>query len=296
MPEHDYVTPFTPASLEIESHQEIHGTPQTESSTYQLAFADNEFLLRDELRPIRLQLELLKPELIMQEQGIDATIAIFGSARTIDSTLAKEQLRLADEALKKRPTDTQLKQEFSLAKKAYSSSRYYDSARELSQLISKWALEKTKKRILVVTGGGPGIMEAGNRGAHDVQAKSIGLNIMIPKEQQPNPYITPELSFLFHYFALRKMHFLIRSKALVAFPGGFGTLDELFNTLTLIQTKKMSPIPVVLFGESYWKQLIDFDFLLDEGMISKEDLDLFHFSDTAQQTLKIIADFHGLES
>jgi uncharacterized protein (TIGR00730 family) len=256
-------------------------------SAYRLAFTDTAFLLREELRPVRMQLELLKPEMVQQEQGIESTIVIFGSARIVPPEAAAERLRAAragaDAAAVAR------------AETALAMSRYYDEARRFAGLVTSRS-QTHRTPIYVVTGGGPGIMEAGNRGAHDVGGKSIGLNIVLPHEQAPNPYITPELCFQFHYFALRKMHFVMRSIALVCFPGGFGTLDELFETMTLIQTGKSRPRPILLFGRAFWEKLVDFEHLVDTGMIGATDLALFHFVETAEQAWAHLAEFYGFEA
>ena len=255
-------------------------------SAYRLAFTDSAFLLREELRPVRMQLELLKPELVQQELGIESTIVIFGSARIVPPEQAAAILQLArasDDAAQVRRAET-----------AVAMSRYYDEARRFAAL----ATERSRAHatpIYVVTGGGPGIMEAGNRGAFEVGGKSIGLNIVLPHEQMPNPYITPELCFQFHYFALRKMHFLMRSIALVCFPGGFGTLDELFETMTLVQTGKSRRRPILLFGREFWQRLIDFDYLVQTGMISEGDLGLFRFVETAEEAWDILAEHYGFD-
>ena len=255
-------------------------------SAYRLAFTDSAFLLREELRPVRMQLELLKPELVQQELGIESTIVIFGSARIVPPEQAAAILQLArasDDAAQVRRAET-----------AVAMSRYYDEARRFAAL----ATERSRAHatpIYVVTGGGPGIMEAGNRGAFEVGGKSIGLNIVLPHEQMPNPYITPELCFQFHYFALRKMHFLMRSIALVCFPGGFGTLDELFETMTLVQTGKSRKRPILLFGREFWQRLIDFDYLVQTGMISEGDLGLFSFVETAEEAWDILAAHYGFD-
>jgi uncharacterized protein (TIGR00730 family) len=252
-------------------------------SSYRLAFTDTDFLLREELRPVRMQLELLKPEMIQQEQGIESTIVIFGSARVLPAHDARQQL---DDARGGGDADAIRRAENALAM-----SRYYEEARRFAGLVTERS-RSHQTPIYVVTGGGPGIMEAGNRGAYDVGGKSIGLNIVLPHEQAPNPYITPELCFQFHYFALRKMHFVMRSIALVCFPGGFGTLDELFETMTLIQTGKSRPRPILLFGRAFWEKLIDFQHLVDTGMISPGDLNLFHFVETAEQAWDRLAAFY----
>ena len=252
-------------------------------SAYRLAFTDTAFLLREELRPVRMQLELLKPELVQAEQGISSTIVIFGSARILPREQAQAQLAAAtDEPARRR------------AENALQMSHFYEDARRFSALVAQRSRELANP-IYVVTGGGPGIMEAGNRGSFEVGGKSIGLNIVLPHEQAPNPYITPELCFQFHYFALRKMHFLMRSIALVCFPGGFGTLDELFETMTLVQTGKSRKRPILLFGRSFWTKLIDFQHLVDTGMISAGDLSLFHFVETAEEAWEILATHYGFD-
>jgi uncharacterized protein (TIGR00730 family) len=268
-------------------------SPQCKSSTYKLAFQDEELLLREELRPVRLQLELLKPEMVLTEEGIESTIVIFGSARLPDPETAEQNLIELREEKGSNPSGEHLDMEIRKAENALKYSSYYNEARSLGRLIS----ENTEKyKHVVMTGGGGGIMGAANRGAHDVGAKSIGLNIVLPFEQEPNPYISPELCFQFHYFAVRKMHFLIRAKALVAFPGGFGTLDELFEAMTLIQTKKIKKMPIILFGKDFWTKLINFDFLVEAGTISAEDLDLFQYVDTAEEAWEIIRKSNGLKN
>ncbi len=265
-------------------------SPHTRSSSYRLAYQDEEFILRDELRPVRLQLELLKPELILQENHIESTVVVFGSARIPEPEAAQARLVSAEAEYRKNKHDDILKQKVNIARRALINSKYYEEARKLGGLISS----NTGKDVLVViTGGGPGIMEAANRGAHEAGIPSIGMNIVLPFEQAPNPYITPELTFQFHYFAVRKMHLLMRAKALVAFPGGYGTLDELFETLTLIQTKKVNAIPILLFGREFWKRVINFNALVEEGMISANDLDLFQFVETAEDAWDIIARVNG---
>ena len=261
-------------------------SPHTRSSSYRLAYQDEGFILRDELRPVRLQLELLKPELILQENHIESTVVIFGSARIPEPEAAEARLVSAEAEYRTNKSDADLRQKVTVARRALANSKYYEEARKLGGLISS---NTGKDMLVVITGGGPGIMEAANRGAHDAGIPSIGMNIVLPFEQSPNPYITPELTFQFHYFAIRKMHLLMRAKALVAFPGGFGTLDELFETLTLVQTQKVNPIPILLFGREFWERVINFDVLVDEGMISPRDLDLFQFVDTAEDAWEIIS-------
>ena len=274
---------FPSASDDAKSSRLHVDTPQTRSPSYALSFQDADFLLREELRPVRLQLELMKPELILEELNIESTVVIYGSARMIDSERATANLAEIEAEAEKNPDDPDITAKLKKARLDLKNSRYYDEARKLAQFISTECQDPEKMTHVVSTGGGPGIMEAANRGAYDMNAKSIGLNIVLPFEQAPNPYITPELSFQFHYFAIRKMHFLIRAKALIAFPGGFGTMDELFETLTLVQTKKIKPIPILLFGKAFWDKVINFDGLVEAGTISPKDLDLFHYIETAEE-------------
>jgi hypothetical protein len=265
-------------------------SPHTRSASYRLAYQDEEFILRDELRPVRLQLELLKPELILQENHIESTVVIFGSARIPEPETAEARLVSAEAEYRKNNSDDALKQKVNIARRALANSKYYEEARKLGGLISS---NTGKDMLVVITGGGPGIMEAANRGAHEVGIPSIGMNIVLPFEQAPNPYITPELTFQFHYFAVRKMHLLMRAKALVAFPGGYGTLDELFETLTLVQTQKVNAIPILLFGRGFWERVINFNALVEEGTISPKDLDLFQFVETAEDAWDIISQVNG---
>lgn len=265
-------------------------TEQTCSGSYKLAYADPEFMVRDELLSIRLQLELLKPDILQDEHGIHSTVVIFGSTRVPDPVTAMERLQHARACAAAAPNDPVLLRKVQAAERIVDSSRFYDEARKLAQLITADAKSDSQSELVVVTGGGPGIMEAANRGAMDAGGESIGLNILLPFEQKPNPYITPELCFKFHYFAIRKMHFLKRAKALVAFPGGFGTLDELFETLTLVQTHKIEPLPILLMGRAFWQRIIRFDALVDEGMIAEEDLSLFQFVESAEEAWRIIRD------
>jgi len=270
-------------------------TPQTRSPSYRLAFADPEFLLREELRPVRLQLELLKPELILQEHRIESTIVVFGSSRIPAPEEAEGELARAEELCRKCPDDPEAAAALRRAQRRVARLRWYEEARRFAQLVSRAGQRDGPKRFVVVTGGGPGIMEAANRGAHEVGAESIGLNITLPHEQVPNRWITPELSFQFHYFALRKMHFMLRARALVIFPGGYGTLDELFETLCLIQTRKARRIPVLLFDEAYWRRVIDFEVLVEEGMIDPEDAELFRYVETAEEAWEVIRRHYGLD-
>ncbi|MBS0437135.1 MAG: TIGR00730 family Rossman fold protein [Proteobacteria bacterium] len=255
-------------------------------SAYRLAFTDTAFLLREELRPVRMQLELLKPEMVQSEHGIRSTIVIFGSARIVPPDVAFERL----EAARATGDAPSIKR----AEMAVAMSRYYDEAQRFAAIVTKKSRE-LESPVYVVTGGGPGIMEAGNRGAHESGGKSIGLNIVLPHEQAPNPYITPELCFQFHYFALRKMHFVMRSIALVCFPGGFGTLDELFETMTLTQTGKSRKRPILLFGREFWSRLIDFDWLIETGMISPGDIHLFRYVETAEEAWAVLAEEYGFD-
>lgn len=257
---------FPDASVDLSNAQEVPDTPQTRAPAYRLAFADDDFLCRDELRPVRLQLELLKPQLVMDERGIESTIVMFGGARIPEP---------AQKSKAKTKTLADL-------------SKYYDEAREFARIMTAKSMESYGRENVIVTGGGPGVMEAGNRGAVDAGGASIGLNIVLPHEQAPNEYVTPELCFNFHYFAIRKMHFLMRAKAVCVFPGGFGTLDELFEALTLIQTGRMTRIPFLLFGRAFWEKIINWDALADAGTISPEDLDLFKFVETADEAINVI--------
>ncbi|MDI4634013.1 TIGR00730 family Rossman fold protein [Pelomonas sp. V22] len=270
---------FPSAKEEARKQAVVPPAYDSDLAAYRLAFVDDDFLLREELRPVRMQLELLKPELMQQEQGIKSTLVIFGSARIPSREAAEAGLARAEEA-----GDAAA---LARARTQLAMSRYYEEARRFSAIVTRASLQR-EDPIYVVTGGGPGIMEAGNRGAYEVGGRSIGLNIVLPHEQAPNPYITPELCFRFHYFALRKMHFLMRSVALVAFPGGFGTLDELFEALTLIQTGKCRSRPILMFGREFWTRLINFDVLVETGMISPGDEQLFHFVETAEEAWALL--------
>jgi uncharacterized protein (TIGR00730 family) len=271
-------------------------TPQTMSASYRLSYTDIDFLNREELRPVRLQLELLKPEMLMKEHGIDATVVVFGGSRIPEESEALERLAQAEKEVAASPDDPGCVQRLAIARRVLAKCHYYDEARKLGAMLSKVYHRRSCRNLVVITGGGPGIMEAANRGAQDIGAKSMGLNIVLPHEQAPNPYITPELCFQFHYFSIRKMHFLMRAQALIAFPGGFGTLDELFETLTLVQTKKIQPLPILLFGREFWQKLINFDFLVDEGVISPGDLDIFKFVETAEEAVAIVEKFYAQET
>lgn len=254
---------------------------------YRLAFADPEFIARREARGIRFQLEMLKPDLGQEAYGIEHTIVVYGSARFVDADTAHARLAQAQA-----DGDTT---RIATAERDVRNAQRYESARAFARLVAEHSLQQPQdQRMYICTGGGPGIMEAANRGAFEAGAPNVGLNILLPHEQQGNRYITPELSFKFHYFALRKMHFMMRAKALVAFPGGFGTMDELFEVLTLVQTTKVKPVPIILFDTQFWKQLFNFDLLIEEGMISPQDVKLFHYVDTPQDAWKIITDFYSL--
>jgi uncharacterized protein (TIGR00730 family) len=270
-------TPLSHSDEDLQRAKSVPDTPQTRAPTYRLAWNDPDFMTQRDLRPVRLQLELLKPEMTLAERGIRSTVVMFGGARLPepggDAWAAKNE--------------TQRK---NLLKNA----RYYDEARKFAQLCSKQSAESYYREFVVVTGGGPGVMEAGNRGAADVGAPSIGLNIVLPHEQAPNLYVTPELCFNFHYFAIRKMHFVMRAKAVVVFPGGFGTLDEFFETLTLIQTGRMERVPVILFGKDFWEHAFDLDYLAEQGTISPGDQDIIDYADTADEAWNIIAKFYEL--
>ncbi len=258
--------PFRDSVEDSKTAGEIPSTPQSRSPTYRLAFVDDDFMLREELRPVRLQLELLKPEMAMDEAGIRSTIVLFGGARIPDSD-HKDKART--------PALADL-------------SKYYEEARLFAYRMTSLSMLAGGKENIIVTGGGPGVMEAGNRGATEAGGKSIGLNIVLPHEQVPNPYVTPELCFNFHYFAIRKMHFLMRARAVCIFPGGFGTLDEMFECLTLIQTGRMGQVPVLLFGREFWDRVINWETLAASGTISRDDLALFRYVETADEAIEAI--------
>ena len=263
--------PLRDSHEDIESARQIPDTPQTRSPAYRLAFTDEDFMCRDELRPVRLQLELLKPELLMSEAGIESTIVLFGGARI------------------PRPADKDKARTKTLA----DLTRFYDEAREFARIMTERAKKNGHREDVIVTGGGPGVMEAGNRGAADAGGVSIGLNIVLPHEQAPNEFVTPSLAFNFHYFGIRKMHFLMRAKAIAVFPGGFGTLDEMFEALTLIQTGRMQKVPFLLFGRAFWEKIINWDALAEAGTISEDDLELFKFVETAQEAVDAIDTWDG---
>jgi uncharacterized protein (TIGR00730 family) len=262
------------------------------SPNYLRAYEDIGLLHRVELRPVRLQLELLKAEMLLQEHAVESTVVLFGGARILPTEDAEARLVAAQRAADAAPGDEAAALELVVSKNLLKKARYYDEARRFATMVSDACQNGGRMHYVICTGGGPGVMEAGNRGAWDVGAKSIGMNITLPHEQAPNPYITPDLCFQFHYFAIRKMHLLLRAKAAVFFPGGMGTLDELFETLTLIQTVKMKPIPVVLLGLEFWNRIVDWDYLVEEGTIAPQDIELFKICDTADEAWEFICHFH----
>lgn len=263
-----------------------------DSQTYKVAEEDERFIKSYESRGIRLELDYLKAELIMNSFGIKHTIVVFGSSRIREKRVAKEIVESLQEELKQNPNSEELQQKVDSAQKLLEKSFYYDDAREFGKLVALKGRNLDNCPVIIATGGGPGIMEAANRGAYDVGAKSAGFNIDLPKEQFPNPYITPELCFQFHYFAIRKLHFINRAKALVIYPGGFGTLDELFETLTLIQTKKTEKIPIVLISKDYWSKAVNFEFLIEQGAISRKDAEIFKIVENAEEAWKCIVNWY----
>jgi uncharacterized protein (TIGR00730 family) len=265
------------------------------SPSYRLAEYDFDFLKRDDIRHVRMTLELLKTETLLRDNNVKATVVVFGSARIVPHDVAQQRLDDAIRAAKEKPKDAHAERAVFRAEQVLAKSRFYDEAREFGRLVSTVCQIEGRNDFVIATGGGPGIMEAVNRGAFDVNAKNVGLNIDLPHEQEPNPYITPDLCFRFHYFAIRKFHFILRAKALVVFPGGYGTLDELFDTLCLRQTRRMQAIPIILYGREYWESIIDFPKMADEGVIDDEDLKLISWAETPEEAWKIIADFHGVK-
>lgn len=265
------------------------------SPSYLLAEEDTALLARRELRPVRLQLELLKPEMALAEHGIKSTIVVFGGTRITERSQLEARVAAARTQAEAQPNDAAAQRELTRSERLLAKAHYYDLAREFTHLAST-RCHSAGQQCVIVTGGGPGIMEAANRGAYDAGVQSVGLNITLPAEQLPNPYITPELCFRFHYFALRKMHFLLRAIALVVFPGGFGTIDELFDALTLRQTHRMQEIPIILVNREYWEQVIDFQFLADEGVIEDQHLELLSYATTAEEIWNIIQNFHRAEA
>jgi uncharacterized protein (TIGR00730 family) len=273
---------FPTSKIDAKAAKHVPSSPQTESSAYKLAFQDNEFLLREDLRPVRFQLELLKPELFMNEANIASTFVFYGSARIPEPKMADALVAAASDDQQRR-----------VAERLKAKSPYYDVAYDLAKHAAACEPDEEGQRHFVVcSGGGPSIMEAANRGAIDVGAETIGLNIVLPHEQLPNRYVTPDLSFQFHYFALRTMHFLLRARAVAVFPGGFGTFDEFFELLTLIQTGKVRPLPVLLFGREFWNRVVDFEALVDEGVIAPHDLDIFHWCEDADEAWDFVQRFY----
>jgi uncharacterized protein (TIGR00730 family) len=271
--------------VDAKSARHVPSSPQTESAAYKLAFQDPDFLLREDLRPVRFQLELLKPELLMNEAMIGSTFVFYGSARIPAPSLA--------DALVAGATDDSQR---AIAERLKAKSRYYDVAHELARIASNCACdEEGLRQFVVCSGGGPSIMEAANKGAVEAGAETIGLNIVLPHEQLPNRYVTPDLSFQFHYFALRKMHFLLRARAVAVFPGGFGTFDEFFELLTLIQTGKVRPLPVLLFGREFWTRVVNFEALVEEGVIAPHDLDIFHWCEDATEAWDFVQRFYEMD-
>jgi uncharacterized protein (TIGR00730 family) len=281
-------------SPELTERVEANRRAILESPSYKLAEFDVDFIGRPEQRPVRMQLELLKAETILREHGIRSTVVVFGGTQIIPRDQAARRLADAQNALQKAPDKAAARRELQRAERIAANSHYYDEAREFGRLVSSCQHGDAKCDFVVMTGGGPGVMEAANRGAFDVGAKSVGLNIELPHEQEPNPYITPELCLQFHYFAMRKFHLVLRAAALVIFPGGFGTLDELFDALTLRQTGRMQEIPIIMYGSEYWNRVIDFQALADEGVIADRHLDLIHYADSPHEAWQIITDFHHL--
>jgi uncharacterized protein (TIGR00730 family) len=265
------------------------------SPSYRLAEYDFDFLKRDDIRHVRMTLELLKTETLLRDNNVKATVVVFGSARIVPHEVAELRLREAVDEAKLKPCDAHAKRAVQRAERVLAKSRFYDEACQFGRLVSTVCQIEGRNDFVIATGGGPGIMEAANRGAFDIGAKSVGFNIDLPHEQEPNPYITPALCFRFHYFAIRKFHFILRAKALVVFPGGFGTLDEMFDTLCLRQTRRMQAIPIILYGREYWESIIDFHKMADEGVIDDDDLKLISWAESPEEAWKIIADFHGVK-
>lgn len=264
-----------------------------EAPTYRQADRDPDFLQIDAMRGVRLQVDYSKAEQLLARHGVQHTIVVFGGARVCEREAAQRRVATLESLLAANPGDPALERRVSIAKRIRAKSRYYDVARELGRIVGLCGGGPQDSRVMLCTGGGPGVMEAANRGAYDVGAKSIGLNITLPREQFPNPYITPELCFRFHYFSTRKLHFLLRASALVAFPGGYGTLDEVFETLTLVQTRTIEPVPIVLVGRDYWSRVVDFELMADEGVIDPEDIELFTFAETAEDAWRSILSWHA---
>ena len=279
MDPHRHYKPLVRSPQDVEEVEQTPSTPQTDAPAYRLAFTDKDFMCREELRPVRLQLELLKPEMLLSEAGIASTVVMFGGARIPEP--GKEAWAAKNEVQKKN---------------LEANARYYEEAREFARIVSQYSASTYNREFVIATGGGPGVMEAGNRGAADMSAPTIAYNIVLPHEQAPNAYVTPALCFNFHYFAIRKMHFLMRAKAVAFFPGGFGTMDELFETLCLIQTQRMDPVPILLFGKEFWSKIIDFEELARQGTISPDDTKLFRYVDTGAEGWEIIRAHYDLDS
>ena len=279
-----------PPEEDVDAQNRIEALLRSES--YRQANEDVDFLGSDESRGVRLQLDYSKPELLLKQHGVQQTIVVFGSTRIVEPAAASRRVERLQQELLNSPHTHDLKRRLAVAKRIQARSQYYQVARDFGRLVGESGRGPEDCRLVTMTGGGPGIMEAANRGAFDCGAKNIGLNITLPHEQYPNPYLTPGLCFLFHYFAVRKLHFLLRARALVAFPGGFGTFDELFETLTLIQTRTMAPLPVILVGKQFWEQAVNFDFLIEEGVIDLEDRELFWYAETAQEIWEGILEWH----
>ena len=258
---------------------------ETSADSYRFAFDDQAFLARRETLGLRFQLELLKPEILLHEHGVDHTITVFGSTRFVSCQSAREM-----------ESSASTPEEIAEAKNALLHCQYYDSARQFGVIVAAYNATQTtdQNKLHVATGGGPGIMEAANRGAFEAGDKTIGFNISLPREQEPNGYITPGLSFRFHYFAIRKMHFMLRARAIVVYPGGFGSMNELFEVLTLMQTKKVGRFPIILVGKDFWQKLINFDQMLSLGVIDHADMDLTHFVETAEEAWEVIRDWYQL--
>jgi uncharacterized protein (TIGR00730 family) len=265
-----------------------------EHPSYRLAYLDEDFIRRDDMRPLRLELELMKPEMFLDAMGIKSTVVVFGGTQVAPRDEGEQLLAKAEAAVAKNPDDHQANRQLIRARRVLHKSRYYEECREFAKLVTNYNKQFRDGEFIVKTGGGPGIMEAANRGAYEAGGKSMALNITLPFEQTPNSYITPGMCFQFNYFAIRKMHFLLRAKALICFPGGFGTLDELFTTLTLRQTGRMQKIPIILYSKEYWDGIIDFQVLADEGVIDDSHLDLFQYTETPEETWQVIKDYHGV--
>jgi uncharacterized protein (TIGR00730 family) len=286
--------PDSPPPDELEKRVARNREAILASPSYRLAELDVDFIGRPEQRPVRMQLELQKAETLLRENNIRSTVVVFGGTQIVPRPQALARLAAAEEALRKSPADPLAEREVARSRSIVAKSRYYDEAREFGRLVSGYCERDGKCDLVVMTGGGPGIMEAANRGAFELGAKSVGLNIELPHEQEPNPYITPELCLQFHYFAMRKFHFILRAAALVIFPGGFGTLDELFEVLTLRQTGRMQEIPIIMYGEEYWSRVIDFQTLADEGVVADRHLDLISYAESPEEAWRMIAEFHRL--